>query len=61
MLPKYFQYEYQKAEFDSDFASVEKYQKVHNFYTVMLITFLYQFFYTIFNGFEISIQFCIFC
>ncbi len=27
MLPKYFQYEFQKAEFDSDLESIEKYQE----------------------------------
>ncbi len=39
---------------------VLKDEKVHNFYTFMLITFLYEFFYTFFKGFEISIQFCVF-
>ncbi len=43
------------------FDTVLKDEKVHNWYTFMLITFLHQFGYTIFNGFEISIKFCIFC
>jgi hypothetical protein len=38
-----------------------KSKKVHNFYTCMLITFLYEpFFYTVFNKFEISIKFYVF-
>jgi hypothetical protein len=40
--------------------TVLKDEKVHNFYTFLLITFLYQFFNTFFNGFEISNQFCVF-
>ncbi len=39
--------------------TVLKDEKVPNFFTFMLVTFLYEFFYT-FNGFEISIQFCVF-
>jgi hypothetical protein len=40
--------------------TVLKDEKVHKFYTFMLITFLYEFFYTFCNDFEISIQFCVF-
>ncbi len=44
------------------FYTVLKDEKVHNFYTFMLLTFFvwYNIFYTFFNGFEISIGFCIF-
>ncbi len=40
--------------------TVLKDEKVHNFYTFILITFLYEFFNTFFNVFEISIKFCVF-
>ncbi len=35
-------------------------EKVHMFYTCVLITFLYEPFYTVFNEFEIGIKFCVF-
>ncbi len=36
-------------------------EKVHNFYTFMPRILLWELFYTFFNGFEISIKFCVIC
>ena len=40
--------------------TVLKDEKVHNFYTFMLITFLYELFYTFFKACEVSVELCVF-